>query len=410
MSPLRRTLLVTAAGALPSRAWAKAPGTKKTVAAIVTEYRALSHADVICGRILDGYAPNGVRREPRTRIVSMYTDQVPKNDMSRALSAQHGFPILPTVAEALTRGTGRLAVDAVLLVGEHGDYPTNEKGQKLYPRYELWKQITDVFRRSKRAVPVFSDKHLSYSWDKAKTMYDEARELRVPFMAGSSIPLTVRTPPLDLPLGVPLTHAVGVWYGPVEAYGFHGLEAVQAMVERRKTAGGAVGEVGIRSVECLRGADVWAWRSSEAGRFSAPLLEAALATVDPGRRRGKPEDVKDVHAFLLEYRDGLRAALYFLDGHVSDFLFAGRVAGKADPVATCFGAKGGRQLKHFDGLVDCIEELFVTGKPVYPVERTLLTTGALAALMDARLDKRSLATPALGIAYRPPARAYAQSA
>ena len=157
-------------------------------AAIVTEFRHRSHADVICTRILDGYYPDGRRQEPRTRIVSMYTDQVPRDDMSRGFAHRNRYTIYPTIEEALTLGGDRLAVDAVLLIGEHGDYPVNERGQKLYPRHRLFADIVDVFRKAGRSVPVFCDKHLSYSWDKAKQMYDWARELDIPFMAGSSIP------------------------------------------------------------------------------------------------------------------------------------------------------------------------------------------------------------------------------
>lgn len=201
---------------VPSAIAAAQPG-KKKVGAIVTEYRYRSHADVIVGRILEGYSPNGVRTEPRTRIVSMYTDQIAPKDMSRDLAAKHGFKIYPTIAQALTLGGDNLAVDAVLLVGEHGDYPRNDKGQKMYPRYELFEQIVTVFRKSGRSVPVFSDKHLSYSWTKAKKMYDWSRELGFPFMAGSSIPVTVRrsspdpTVPTTMPMAFIPSRRFSVW-------------------------------------------------------------------------------------------------------------------------------------------------------------------------------------------------------
>jgi len=292
----------------------------------------------------------------------------------------------------------------VLLIGEHGNYPTNEKGQKLYPRYELYQQIIEVFRRSGTSVPVFCDKHLSYSWAKAKKMYDQSRELRFPLMAGSSIPLTVRRPEIDLPLGSRIEHAVGVWYGGVEVYGFHGLEAFQSLVERRAGA-----EQGIAAVSAIEGDAVWKWRGGEGG-WSAPLLKAALAcskTIKPGAIE---QNVKKPVLFLLEYRDGLRAALYYLDGHTQDFLFAAKLAGRAEPVATCFGASEGRPLKHFDGLVDCIEEMFVTGRPAYPVERTLLTSGALDFLMESLHRSARVETPELKVSYRAPAKAYFQRA
>ncbi len=395
----RRRFLYAGAGALA--AGAAAP--LKAVAAIVTEYRPRSHADVICGRILEGYSPNGVRTAPRTRIVSMYTDQVPEKDMSRALTAKHGFKIYPTIREALTLGGDKLAVDAVLFVGEHGNYPFNDRGQHLYPRYELFEQIVAVLREAGRPVPVFCDKHLSYSWQKAKRMYDWTRELKLPFMAGSSIPVTVRVPELEFPLDAPIENAVSVGYGPLDAYGFHLLETLQCMVERRKG-----GETGVAAVHMLENEAVWKWRDGE-GRWSAALLEAALAT-NPKTKPGRPEDnSKKPAVFVLEYRDGFRAATYMLNGHTEGFLFAARVKDRPQPVASHFGLiKETRDLPHFDGLVHVIEELFVTGKPMYPVERTLLTTGVLSFLFESRARKERVATPELAITYRAPRHCWFQ--
>jgi hypothetical protein len=402
----RRDFLAAGVLELVRAAKGDAATPKKTIAAIVTMYtddrRLKSHAAVIIGRMLAGYSPDGVWTEPQTRIVSMYTDQVPSNDLSRGLAAKYGFRIYPTVAQALTLGGDRLAVDGVVFIGEHGDYPTNDVGQKLYPRYELYSQIVDVFRKSGRSVPVYCDKHFSYSWQKAKQMYDWSRELKFPLMAGSSIPVTIRVPELELPLGCLLEHAVSVGYGDTDAYGFHTLEALQCMVERRKGA-----ETGVAAVEMVAGDAVWKWRDSEAGRWSAPLLDAAL-TADPKTKPGRPEDnCKDPALFLLEYRDGFRAASYMLEGHASDFLFAGKLRGRPQPAATHFGfTKGGRPLAHFDGLVYCIEKMFVTGKPLYPVERTLLTTGALSFLFQSRRQRRRIDTPELKIVYRAPLHDY----
>ena len=383
---------------------------KKRVAAIVTMYtddsRLRSHASVIVGRLLNGYMPDGVRTEPRTQVVSMYTDQVPENDLSRRMAAEHGFKIYPTVAEAMTLGTGKLAVDAVCFVGEHGNYPTNDVGQKMYPRFELFSRIVDEFRHSGRAVPVFSDKHFSYKWENAKAMYDASHELKFPLMAGSSMPLTVRTPELELPLGCRLEHAVSIGYGDIDAYGFHTLEVLQCMVERRAGA-----ESGIAAVQFIEGPDVWKWRDSEQGKWSQPLLAAALAT-DPRVKEGSPEqNAKRPVVFVLEYRDGFRAASYLLDGHARSFLFAAKEKGQAAPQATHFGPTDNRRpLVHFDGLVHCIEEMFLTGHPVYPVERTLLTTGALSFLFESRRSKQKVETPQLAVKYRAPKHAYFQRA
>ena len=135
----------------------QAAGEPKRIAAIVTEYRPNSHADVIVGKYLEGYHQDGRPPKPRSRIVSLYTAQVPANDLSRERAKQYGVPIFPTIRETLTLGTGQLAVDGVLLIGEHGDYPTNEKGQTLYPRFQFFLEITDTFRKSGRSAPVFND-------------------------------------------------------------------------------------------------------------------------------------------------------------------------------------------------------------------------------------------------------------
>jgi hypothetical protein len=401
-----RRSLISGAAALVAQAQQKP---KKPVAAIVTMYvddqRLKSHASVICGRIFEGYSPNNKRVEPRTRIVTMYTDQVPPNDLSRGLAEKHGFRITKTIDEAITNGGDRIAVDAVLFVGEHGNYPLNDKGQKMYPRYELFEQIVQTFRRTRQSVPVFCDKHLSYSWEKAKRMYDWSRELKFPLMAGSSIPVTVRTPELEIPYGARFDHALAVGYGDIDAYGFHTLETLQCMVERR-----AGGETGIAAVQFVEGDAVWKWRDSEQGRWSAPLLEAALAT-NSRTRPGRMEDnVKRPVLFLLEYRDGLRAVAYLLQGHASNFLFSAKLRGEQQVRAANFGIVGeGRPLAHFDGLVHGIEEMFVTGKPLYPVERTLLTTGALALLFESK-DGGRRETPELRIKYKAPKDTFFQRA
>jgi hypothetical protein len=218
----------------------------KKVAAILTVYRHWSHADVIVGKILEVYNYDG-GAGPNMKVVSMYVDQTPEKEMSRALAKKHGFTIYRTIADALTLGGDKLAVDGVLCIGEHGDYPKNAKGQILYPRRRFFEEVCNVFEKMKKSVPVFNDKHLSATWTDAKWMYDRSRELFVPFLAGSSIPLTWRRPELRLPKGCPLIEAVQVGYGPLEAYGFHALEGLQCMAERRKG-----GETGAKAVQCLQ--------------------------------------------------------------------------------------------------------------------------------------------------------------
>ncbi len=376
------------------------------VAAVTTVWRHNSHADVMIPKLLAGYDLDGEPVQPTVDVVSMYVDQTPDNDLSRAWARRFNVPIFPTVREALTVGGDTLAVDAVCIIGEHGEYPWNEQGQHLYPRRELFEQAVDVIRPAGRGVPIFNDKHLSYSWDSARWMYDTARRLGLPFMAGSSLPVTFRDPELELPLGAPIEEALVLSHGPTESYGFHALETLQCMVERRGRE-----ETGVAAVTLVHG-DAF-WEHWDAGRFPLDLYEAALATSQhlPGSARehfqahrpGVATGVPGPHpplAFVVEYADGLRATLLNLSGYVSDFAFAARTG--SETVASAFKLESGPPRWHFNFLVHHIEAFFRTGVGPYPVERTLLTTGTLAALMDAGAAGRRLETPHLGIAYEAP--------
>ena len=228
MTPSRRTFLEAAAASValaPSLATA-APSraTRPKVAALASTYYYLSHAYHIVGRFLDGFVVHdghGLHR-PAFDVASLYIEQVAEGtDLGRAKAAKFGVRSSPTIADALTLGTGKLAVDAVLLIAEHGNYPTNAKLQKLYPRGAYFRQVLDVFRASGRGVPVFVDKHLSYDRAEARAMVDAAKELKVPLMAGSSLPVTWRLPPVEVPLGLTWTEAVVAARGEIEIYGFH---------------------------------------------------------------------------------------------------------------------------------------------------------------------------------------------
>ena len=165
------------------------PKKRPKVAAIFTVMHHRSHAHVILENFLEPYLFNGKRTEPGVEVVSFYADQRPAGDMAQEVSRQYRIPIFKTIEEALCLGGKRLAVDAVLSIGEHGQYPTNKLGQTEYPRKRFFDAIVAVMRRSRRFVPLYNDKHLSYRWDWAKEMVEAARELGIPFMAGSSVPL-----------------------------------------------------------------------------------------------------------------------------------------------------------------------------------------------------------------------------
>ncbi len=389
---------------------------KKKVAAIVTEYRLHSHADVIVGKILEGFNYDG-GVGPNMQLVSMYVDQFPphpspsppggeggvRGDMSRDLARKYGFKIFPTIEGALTLSGSNLAVDGVLSIGENGQYPSNDKGQVLYPRRRFFEGIAATFAKCKKSVPVFNDKHLAATWTDAKWMYDKARELFVPLMAGSSLAVTWRKSPLKLPIGGEIVEAVQIGYGPLEAYGFHALESLQCMVERRHG-----GETGVRGVQCLQGEEMW--KALDQGRWSKSLLEAGIKLLPahaPGDYRAPTAKTPDAGLFLLEYRDGLKAAVAMLNGWVHEgdggaFVFAGRLKRQDQPAACHFYLQQPDPFAHFAYLDRAIDSMMQTGHAPYPVERTLLTTGILDAIMTSKAEKnRRVETPHLDIKYKP---------
>ena len=363
---------------------------RKKIAAVITEYRVPAHADVIVGKFIKGFPTDDGLIEPQVDIVSMYLDQIPDNDIGLQVSKEYDIPIYQSISAALCLGGSELAVDGVLSIGEHGRYAYNEKGQHMYPRRFFFEQICGVFSTSGRSVPVFSDKHLSYNWRDSEWMYDRAQQLGVPFMAGSSIPLGWRDPWLEHELDAPIEDALVLSFGGIESYGYHGLEALQCMIERRSG-----GEAGLAAVQCLEGEAVW--RAGADGLWSRELAEAAAAAGETASG-SMEESCDNPAAFLLEFRDGFKATLLQLNGYAKEWSYAARVDGQV--LATGLRTHG-PPYPHFSYLGLNIEAMFLSGEPQYPVERTLLVSGALDALMDSRHRGHiRLETPHLDVAYR----------
>ena len=239
---------------------------RKKLALNTTLWKWRNHANHMGERFLVGYPRDGKWHYPNMDIAGVFVDQVPEGDLSRQRAEEHGFTIYPTIEEALRLGTDKLAVDGVLLIAEHGDYPHNHLRQKLYPRYEFFEQIVNVFREDDRSVPVFNDKHLSYNFEKATRMVEWSKELDFPFLAGSSIPVTFRLPPLELPYGCEIEDALMVGVGSLDSTDYHCLEAMQAMLERRRG-----GETGVRAVQLIEGSEVWALVAASFGRLYSAI-------------------------------------------------------------------------------------------------------------------------------------------
>ncbi|HZU38136.1 MAG TPA: hypothetical protein VFA18_19595, partial [Gemmataceae bacterium] len=290
------------------------------------------------------------------------------------------------------------AVDAVLSIGEHGNYPVNKLGQTEYPRKRFFDAIVAVMRRSQRFVPLFNDKHLSFRWDWAKEMVDTARELGIPFLAGSSVPLAQRIPPLELEPGAEIVEAVSIHGGGLESYDFHGLEVLQSLVEARKG-----GEPGVARVEFLKGEALW--QAAAEGRWSKDLAEAAMAS-ELGKKpatlqRVEGEPAAEPHGILLTYKDGLRATVLKIGRSSTRWNFACRLKGDPNIKAMHYYVGPWKNRNLFKALSHAIQHMIHTGKPPYPVERTLLASGILDAAMHSRAEGKSLATPQLEFGYKP---------
>jgi hypothetical protein len=382
----------------------------KKLAALVTEYRKWSHADVIVGKILEGDLYDGKLRG-NLQLASLYVDQFPETDLSQALAKKYQFPIARTIEQALTAGGKTLAVEGVLIIGEHGKYPENERGQKLYPRKRFFDEVVAVFEKTGQTCPVFNDKHLSVTWADAEAMVRTARKRMFPLMAGSSIPVTWRKPDLAITPGSTLTAALQLGYGPLEGYGFHALEGLQCMLERRKG-----GETGVRAVTCLQGKAMWPALDSLPN--SEALITAALERV-PARAKGDYRTLSEKDpssaVFWIEYQDGLKAAVAMLNGALYEgdggaFVFAGQLLGEKKPLATHFYLQQPDPFAHFAELLKAIESMMLTGHPAYPVERTLLTTGILEAVMLSKhKGNKQILTPHLeNLTYTPSKWSHAQ--
>ncbi|MCI0464957.1 MAG: hypothetical protein L0Z62_49175 [Gemmataceae bacterium] len=385
---------------------------RRRLAVVTTEWRDRSHAWHMAERFLHGYPVEGRWHRPPFEVVSAYVDQTPKNDLSRQRAKEFGFTIYRTVAEALRCGGKRLAVDAVLLIGEHGNYPRNKLGQKQYPRYELFRQVADVFRQDDRTTPLFNDKHLSWRWEWARAMVETARKMKFAFLAGSSLPVTWRMPATDLPYGSEIEEVMCVAMGAVDSYDFHALEVIQCMAERRRG-----GERGVVGLQALRGEPVWKAMQAgswQAGGWDPRLFESCLCRSQTlaqpatfSHRYPTPQQIREwvrnPVAYRFEYADGLKATMLLLNGLVGDFTFAARLRGQKEPFSTLFYLPPNPNVVYSAALMAKAEETFLTGRTPYPVERTLLTTGLVAAGMQSLSENQQrIATPHLAVRYTAP--------
>lgn len=358
-----------------------------------------SHADWIITKLLDGYWWKGAHTPSRVEVVSVHIHQLQESGLGRKVCKSKGIPIFNTVSEALTLGGKELAVDGVVLVGEHGIYHSNLNGQTYYPRWWLYQQIIRVFEQSKRSVPVFNDKHLSTSWNEAKWMFDKSRELNFPLFGGSSIPFYYRQPEIDIDMDTPIKASVVAGGGREEGGLFHSVDVLQSFVERRKG-----GETGIAAVQCIRGPETWKWTGRNP--WADKLLEAVRTrfAFKPGHFQ---ETVREPGVCIVDYRDGTKAAVYSV--HDVGWTYAGDIEGRKDPMITSMlGWPGPYSQYHAANAFEhWIVEMMLTRKEPVNAERLLLSTGIVSYNMESNWENgryshvgRRIETPFMDIAYR----------
>ncbi len=387
-----------------------AQSSPKRVAGVITIYRKNSHADVLLGKILEGWKQDG-GPGPNLKLASLYVDQFPSDDLSVELAKKHGFRLCKSIPEALTLGTNQLAVDGVMSIGEHGDYPHNAKGQHLYPRRRFFEEICNTMERYQQVVPVFNDKHPGPQWADALWMAERAKKLNIPWMAGSSLPVGYRDPDVTLPFGAKLESSVAVGYSGLDVYGFHTLDVMQSILERRASitaksapAGNMPFEKGVSWVQSLPVSELN--RLIKEAVIDPQVLDAALASSKTNRQAVIDAPSSDSAIFLVQYRDGLLAPALMLTGaqaismafKVDGVVSATRAEERVDP-----------RYPHFAFLLKGIEQMFLTGRPAYPVERTVLSAGILDGLLTSRHNGgQRVETPDLAIEYQPVDYPYGQ--
>jgi hypothetical protein len=400
----RREMLATSAKAalagLAAGTRLSAAEKRPRIACVVTYWAAPgSHADWIITKLLDGYWWKGAHVDSRVDVVSAYIHQLDESGLGRKVCESKGIPIFDSVAGALAFGGEGLAVDGVVLVGEHGIYHSNLKGQKYYPRWWLYQQIIRVFEQSGRSVPVFNDKHFSTSWDEAKWMFDKSRELDFPLYGGSSIPFYYREPEIDLDIDTPVKASVVAGGSQDEGSLFHCVDVLQSFVERRSG-----GETGIEAVQCIRGSEVWSW--TERNPWAGSLLDSIRKSFDfePGHFR---EAVTQPSVTIVDYRDGTKAAVYA--ARDVGWTYAADIEGRKDPaIVSMLGWPGPYAQYHAANAFEhWLVEMMLTRKEPYNAERLLLSTGITAYNMESNWENgryseigRRVETPFMDMTYR----------
>jgi hypothetical protein len=391
--------LTALAGVTTSARGATTQPTRPRIACCATFWGAPgSHADWIVDKLMDGYWWQGAHTPSRVDVVSVYLHQFETSVLGQKVCKAKNIPIYKTVGEAVKLGGAEMAVDGVVIIGEHGEYPTDLKGHWLLPRWWMYQQVIRVFEQSRRSVPVFNDKHFSYNWDDARWMFDKSRELNFPLSGGSSIPTYFRKPEIDLAVDTPIKNSIVVGGTADEGAIFHCVDVLQAFVERRTG-----GETGVKSVQSIRGPETWKW--VERNPWAGKLLDSVARTFD--LKPGVFQESAQANLCIVEYNDGTNAAV--ISGRGVGWTYAGEIDGQTEPtIVSMLGWPGPYSQYHAaNAHSHWITEMMVTRKEPFNAERLLVSTGIVNHYMDSNWENgrysavgRRIETPFMNMKYR----------
>lgn len=375
---------------------ASAPAGHKRIAFIVDSWYQHSHADVIGKRFLEGYrVGDKVHPSPLT-VASVYPDAPYPGDQTRTLAARYGFRVAASVAEALLEDprspTPRLAADGVVIATRE-DVPGSGQRQSPNRRLQVVREVVRILDQTGARVPIFIDKQLAGDWSDSQAIVSEAARRGIPLMGGSVLPYV----PLDRPIRTGRVD-VGVVIAsvPYWAFAFHAAELLQGLMEQRGPR-----ETGISEIREVGPAY---WSLPDRNRWGGRVFDALVTSARTGSGPVPSASFRSDggHILLIQYADGARAVLALIPRTIDDseFLLGAQYADGTM-------ATGGLVLQkapfdHFGYLVHALVELYTTGRPQVPVERTLLTTGIVLLGQRSGETGGPVSSASLAISYQAP--------
>ena len=353
----------------------------KKIAFVAEEFSVPSSAQQLVDRFLIGYPRRGEFHRLSDCRIALHFPGAADNAEVRRREKDFGLMVSNSLPAVLGDA------DACVIVW-HGH------GAKANPAL-----LTEVLENLPSGAACFVHGVLDNTLEGARRVLELAAKRKIQLLAGTPYATSFRLPEIELKLGTPLTHALIVVQGPPLDAELDALQGLLPVLERRRN-----GEAGVRRVRQLRGAEVWA--AGEAGEWSQRLLASALSRSntpqgDP-EKDGRTQDLfglglvpklaRDPRAWLLDHRDGLRAAILVLDGVVADVNLAVEMRG-GEIYSTQLYRPPLPADHNFRRLAAVIEDFFRSGKAPWLTQRDLLIAGLMETMVAQTGNSPSGKTP-----------------